>query len=154
MMRKIMIMPLFLLSLCIPYALRADMYTTMKGIMSDMTQYVDFLEDSLSQEIVHMQGDIITSEGATFSRTLHQGWIYGIAAFGDWRIKDLDITIYKDIDGEWVEVASDDESDNHPVIAVEPSETAVYLIELNVYKWAEEYSAAHYGMLIYHEIGE
>jgi hypothetical protein len=126
----------------------------MKGIMSDMTQYVDFLEDSLSQEIVHMQADIITAEGATFSRTLHQGWTYGIAAFGDWRIKDLDIIIYEEVEGEWVEVASDDESDNHPVLTVVPSETNVYLIELTVYKWAEEYSAAHYGMLIYHEIEE
>lgn len=153
-MRRIMATPLFLLCLCIPYVLHADMYTTMKGIMSDMTQYVEFLEDSLSQEIVHMQADIITTKGATFSRTLHQGWTYGIAAFGDWRIKDLDIIIYEDVDGEWVEVASDDESDNHPVLTVEPSETNVYLIELTVYKWAEEYSAAHYGMLIYHEIEE
>jgi hypothetical protein len=141
-----------LLLLLIPGMLRADIYTTMKGVMDDMTTYVYFLEDSLDQEIVHMQADIITGDGTTFRRTLHQGWTYGIAAFGDWRIKDLDITIYVDIDGEWVEVASDDESDNHPVVAVEPTETNMYLIELSVYKWDEEYTAAHYGLLIYHEI--
>jgi hypothetical protein len=49
-------------------------------------------------------------------------------------------------------VVADDESDNHPVVTVEPSETDKYLIELSVYKWDEEYSAAHYGMLIYHEL--
>lgn len=141
-----------LVLLAIPGMLRADIYTTMKGVMDDMTSYVYFLEDSLDQEIVHVQADIITGDGTTFSRTLHQGWTYGIAAFGDWRIKDLDITVYVDIDGEWVEVTSDDESDNHPVVTVEPTETNMYLIELSVYKWDEEYSAAHYGLLIYHEI--
>lgn len=135
-----------------PFALHADIYTTMKSMMDDMTEYVYFLEDSLDQEIVHVQADIITADGTTFSRTLHQGWTYGIAAFGDWRIKDLDITVYMDVAGEWIEVAADDESDNHPVVTVEPSETNTYLIELSVYKWDEDYTAAHYGMLIYHEI--
>lgn len=136
----------------IPLMVHADMYTTMKGVMDDMTEYVYFLEDSLDQEIVHVQADIITADGATFSRTLHEGWTYGIAAFGDWRIKDLDITVYEDVDGEWVEVVSDDESDNHPVVTVAPDENNKYMIELSVYKWDEDFSAAHYGMLIYHEM--
>ena len=149
-MRKLFFLSLVLVS--IPSLMHADMYTTMKGIMDDMTEYVYFLEDSLNQEIVHVQADIITNNGATFSRTLHEGWTYGIAAFGDWRIKDLDITVYEDVDGEWVEVISDNESDNHPVVTIEPYETNKYMVELTVYKWDEDYSAAHYGMLIYHEI--
>ncbi len=136
----------------IPSMMHADIYTTMKGIMDDMTEYVYFLEDSLDQEIVHVQADIITTDGSTFSRTLHEGWTYGIAAFGDWRIKDLDITVWEDVDGEWVEVVSDDESDNHPVVTITPDETNKYMIELSVYKWDEDFSAAHYGMLIYHEM--
>jgi hypothetical protein len=124
----------------------------MKGTMTDLTDYVYYLEDSLNQEIVHVQADIITQEGATLTRTLHQGWTYAIAAFGDWRIKDLDIKAYVDVDGQWNEVIADDESDNHPVVVVEPSENKTYLIELTVYKWEEDYSAAHYGLLIYHEI--
>ncbi|KPL13056.1 hypothetical protein AMJ74_05790 [candidate division WOR_3 bacterium SM1_77] len=151
-MREHLPLLFIMLFLIAPYILHADMYTTMKGVMNDMSKYVDFLEDSLDQEIVHMQADIITTKGTTFTRTLHQGWTYGIAAFGDWRIKDLDITIYMDIDGEWIEVISEDESDNHPVVAVEPAETNTYLIELTVYKWDEDYTAAHYGMLIYHEV--
>jgi len=140
------------LFIVVPCIMHADIYTTMKGVLSDMSEYVDFLEDSLDQEVVHIQADIITTKGTTFTRTLHQGWTYGIAAFGDWRIKDLDITIYMDVDGEWIEVMSDDESDNHPFVSVEPTETNTYLIELTVYKWDEEYTAAHYGMLIYHEV--
>lgn len=149
-MRKIFFLSLVLVG--VPSLMHADMYTTMKGIMDDMTEYVYFLEDSLNQEIVHVQADIITNNGATFSRTLHEGWTYGIAAFGDWRIKDLDITVYEDVSGEWVEVVSDDESDNHPVVTIESDETNKYMIELTVYKWDEDFSAAHYGMLIYHEI--
>ncbi|MDH4211148.1 MAG: hypothetical protein OEV79_06830 [candidate division WOR-3 bacterium] len=149
-MRKLLFLSLVLFG--VPSLMHADVYTTMKGIMDDMTEYVYFLEDSLNQEIVHVQADIITNSGATFSRTLHEGWIYGIAAFGDWRIKDLDITVYMDVEGEWVEVISDDESDNHPVVTVEPYETNKYMVELTVYKWEEDFSAAHYGMLIYHEI--
>ena len=151
-MHKIKSTVFLLLVFGMPFFARADIYTTMKDIMGEMTEYVDFLEDSLLQEIVHVQADIITTSGATFTRTLHQGWTYGIAAFGDWRIKDLDITVYVDVDGEWIEVVADDESDNHPVVTVEPSETDKYLIELSVYKWDEAYSAAHYGMLIYHEL--
>lgn len=151
-MHKIMAALFLILMFGITFLARADIYTTMKDIMGDMTEYVDFLEDSLSQEIVHMQADIITSKGTTFSRTLHEGWVYGIAAFGDWRVKDLDITVYKDVEGEWVEVVSDDESDNHPVVSLEPAETSLYLIELTVYKWGEDYTAAHYGMLIYHDM--
>ncbi|UCG30021.1 MAG: hypothetical protein JSV53_11070 [candidate division WOR-3 bacterium] len=149
-MRKLLFLSLVFFG--VPSLMHADMYTTMKGIMDDMTEYVYFLEDSLSQEIVHVQADIITNNGATFSRTLHEGWTYGIAAFGDWRIKDLDITVYMDVEGEWIEVVSDDESDNHPVVTVEPYETNKYMVELTVYKWDEDFSAAHYGMLIYHEI--
>ncbi len=142
----------FLLIFTFPQIFQADIYTTMKGMMDDMAEYVYFLEDSLDQEIVHAQVDIITADGTTFSRTLHDGWTYGIAAFGDWRIKDLDINVYVDVNGEWVEVTADDESDNHPVVTVEPEQTNKYLIELSVYKWDEDYTAAHYGLLIYHEI--
>jgi hypothetical protein len=151
-MHRLLFSSSILLLLVLPCMLGADIYTTMKDVMDDMTEYVYFLEDSLDQEIVHVQADIITMDGTTFTRILHQGWTYGIAAFGDWRIKDLDITVYTDIGGEWVEVTADDESDNHPVVTVEPAETNKYLVELSVYKWDEDYGVAHYGMLIYHEV--
>jgi hypothetical protein len=117
-----------------------------------MAGYVEYLEDSLDQEIVHMQADIISDEGTTFTRTLHDGWTYGVAAFADWRVNDLDITVYKDVDGEWVEIQSDDETDNTPSVVITPSQTGIYLLSLDVYEFAEEYTAAHYGMLIYHEL--
>ncbi|MCK4941085.1 hypothetical protein KAS45_03245 [candidate division WOR-3 bacterium] len=49
-MHKIMAALFLILMFGIPFSVRADVYTTMKAIMGDMTQYVDFLEDSLNQE--------------------------------------------------------------------------------------------------------
>ena len=136
----------------IPLAvLSADEGTSMKDILSTMSAYVNYLEDSLSQEIVHLQADIITEDGRTFTRTLYEGWTYGIAAFGDWRIADLDIIVYKDVDGEWIEITKDNEIDNHPAVEIKPTSTAAYMIHLQVYSFKEDYTSAHYGMLIFHE---
>jgi len=151
-MHKNMVLIVFALVLLIPTFLRADEYTSMKDVIIEMAGYVAFLEDSLDQEIVHMQADIITEDGKTFTRTLHEGWTYGVTAYGDWRVDDLDITIYKDVDGEWVKITGDEATNNHPMVTVKPSTTGIYLIELEVYSFNKDYTAAHYGMLIYHEI--
>jgi len=143
---------MFVLILMTPAILQADIYTTMQEIMITMEDYVIYLEDSLEQEIVHLQADIIGTDGSSFTRTLHEGWTYGITAFTDWRVEDLDITIYKDVDGQWIELESDDAAGNDPTVMIEPSSTGIYLIELEVYKFNEDYTAAHYGMIIYHEI--
>jgi hypothetical protein len=151
-MRTFILSVLFASMVMCPALLQADEYTTMKNILIDMAGYVEYLEDSLEQEIVHIQADIITDEGKSFTRTLHEGWTYGVAAFADWRVSDLDIIVYKDVDGQWVEVQNDEQTDNTPSVIIEPSQTGIYLIELEVYEFAEEYTAAHYGMLIYHEL--
>jgi hypothetical protein len=147
------ILSVFLVSIAMcPGLLQADEYTTMKNMLIDLAGYVEYLEDSLQQEIVHLQADIITDEGKSFTRTLHEGWTYGVAAFADWRVADLDITVYKDVDGQWVEVQKDEQTDNTPSVVITPSQAGIYMIELGVYEFSEEYTAAHYGMLIYHEI--
>jgi len=128
-----------------------DPGTSMESIVAFFDVYVSYLEDSLAQEIVHLQGDIITDEGVTFSRFLYEGWAYGITAFADERVIDLDIKVYKDVDGDWVEIIKDAETDNTPVVTVEPTSTGKYLIELSVYEFAEGYDAAHYGLIIFHE---
>ena len=137
--------------LAVPSVAKASKETSMKDIISTMNDYVEYLEDSLSQEIVHLQADIIGEDGVTFTRTLYDGWSYGIAAFGDWRVKDLDIIVYKDVDGQWVEITKDNKTDNNPVVSVVPSSAAKYLIELKIYKFKDDYTAAHYGMIIFHE---
>lgn len=141
-------------AMLLPAALKADEYTTMKDIMLDLAEYVVLLEDSLNQEIVHLQADIIMEEGVSYSRDLVKGYTYGITAFGDWRIADLDVIIYKDVDGQWVEIERDEEADNQPTVFVEPTSTGTYSIDLVVYTWSGDYSAAHYGLVIFHEMPE
>jgi hypothetical protein len=153
-MQKNMIVGAVLILCVVPSVLHADEYTTMKEILITMAGYVGYIEDTLNQEIVHMQADIITTEGITFSRTLYPDWTYGITAFGDWRIKDLDIVVYKDVDGEWIKVEQDDEANNYPTVSIMPDDTREYLIELEVYKWTEDYTAAHYGLILFHEFEE
>lgn len=145
---------LVIMMLFVPLGLIADEGTSMKWVVSELSDYVELIEELLEQEIVHMQADIITEDGVSFSRTLHEGWTYGIVAFADERVEDLDITLYVNEDGEWIEVDRDDERDNYPTVVIEPPDTEVYLIEITAYTFADDYTAAHYGMLLYHELPE
>jgi len=151
MVKRLMFL-VIILAMVIPVILHADKYTSMKAMMVEFEDYVTYLEDTLEQEIVHMQADIITEDGMTFTRNLYEGWSYGVVAFGDWRVIDLDITLYKDVDNQWIKVKSDDSEDSHSFVTVAPSATGVYMIELLVDTFEEDYTAAHYGMIIYHEI--
>lgn len=66
-MRKSLIFIIFALVFLTPFILQADIYTTMQEIVNTMEGYVIFLEDSLNQEIVHFQADIIVEDGKSFS---------------------------------------------------------------------------------------
>ena len=148
MVKRLMFL-VIILALVIPVILHADKYTSMKAMMVEFEDYVTYLEDTLEQEIVHLQADIITEDGVTFTRTLYEGWSYGVVGFGDWRVIDLDITLYKDVDDQWIKVKSDDSEDSHSFVTVAPSATGVYMIELLIDIFEEDYTAAHYGIIVY-----
>jgi hypothetical protein len=153
--RKSLIIVGICLALLVPMFLAAaDEFTTMKDIMVDMASYVTYLEDSLDQEIVHLHADIIGTDGQEFNRPLYSDWTYLIAGFADWRVKDLDIVVYKEVDGQWVEIERDEEADNYPTLTISPSSDGMYLISLQVYEFLEDYTAAHYGLMISHDIPE
>lgn len=153
-MHKKLLLIAFAAAILLPAALQGDEYTTMKDIMLDLADYVVLLEDSLNQEIVHLHADIITEDGVSYSRTLYSDWTYGITAFGDWRIADLDIIVYKDVDGQWVEIERDEEEDNNPTVMVEPTSDGTYSIDISVYSFSGDNTAAHYGLVIFHEMPE
>jgi hypothetical protein len=153
-MYKKLLLAVFAAAMLLPAALQADEYTTMKDIMLDLAEYVVLLEDSLNQEIVHLHADIITTDGVSYSRTLRAGWTYGVTAFGDWRIADLDVIIYKDVDGQWIEIERDEAEDSNPTVMVQPSSDGTYSIDISVYSFSGDYSAAHYGLVIFHEMPE
>lgn len=123
--------------------------TSMKPILTDAINYIDSFEDK-NFEIVRMEFDIIIDSKSTF-RTLQEGWTYAIVAFGDFRISDIDLLVYREISGSWVLIDKDKKAESNAVITIKPSITSMYKIDIEAYKFVSGYTAGHYGLLIIHE---
>lgn len=126
---------------------------SMSNILELAAPIVELIEVENNQEIVRMEFDILSSSASSkiTMRTLYSGWTYGICAFGDYRISDLDIKVYKDMDGEPVLLKKDDDASDVAVVTIEPSSTGRYIIEISSYKFVEGYSSGHYGLIIFHQ---
>ena len=123
---------------------------TMQPILEAAGPWVQYLESDLEQEIVRMEFDIITSSKSTF-RTLSSGWNYGILAFGDFRITDIDVKLYRWEYGQWNLVEKDNSKDSSAIVFIKPTETADYKIEITAYSFDKGYNAGHYGLIVFHE---
>jgi hypothetical protein len=123
--------------------------TSMEPILAAAKPLVEEIEKG-DYEIVRMEYDLIFDKKSMF-RNLHDGWTYGIAAFGDYRIKDIDVTIYKKSRGTWKMVEEDAENDDVATVSIKPRQTEEYKIEISVYKFNKGYSVGHYGLMIFHE---
>lgn len=147
-MKKLfLIIPVFLLSIGFAYS---QSETSMAPILEEALPIIETIEDE-DLEIVRMEFDIIGEDTKSTYRYLHEGWEYAIIAFGDFRVADMDVKIYKDVDGNWMEITKDEDIDATAVVTVEPSSTAQYMIEIECYEFEPGYSVAHYGLIICHE---
>ena len=126
-----------------------DKGTSMEPILAAAKPLVEEIEDE-DFEIVRMEFDLIFGKKSTY-RTLFDGWTYGIAAFGDYRIKDIDLTIYKKSRGVWKKVEEDAENDDVATVSIKPRDKEEYKIEISVYKFNKGYKVGHYGLMIFHE---
>ena len=124
---------------------------SMRNILEISAPIVQYLEVDNDQEIVRMEFDIVASEPKYTFRTLYAGYTYGICAFGDYRIADLDIKVYKSVDDELLLLRKDEDSSDVATVIVEPSVTGEYVIEISAYEFVEGYSVGHYGLVIFHE---
>lgn len=146
-MKKLfLIIPVFLLSMGFAYS---QSETSMAPILEEALPIIEMVEDE-DLEIVRMEFDIVGESAKSSYRFLHEGYEYGIIAFGDFRVKDMDVTVYKDVDGTWVEITKDEDIDAIAYVTVEPSYTAQYMIEIEVYEFEPGYSVAHYGLIVCH----
>jgi len=123
--------------------------TSMEPILARAEPLVKKIEGE-GFEIVRMEYDLIFDTKST-TRNLYKDWTYGIVAFGDYRIKDIDLTVSKESRGRWEEIEKDAENDDEATITIKPSQDGQYKIEIDVYKFNEGYSVGHYGLLIFHE---
>ena len=124
--------------------------TTMQDIHQKGTNLIEYLEEKHDQEIVRIEYDIVFTTKET-TRVLSEDYEYQILCFADHRVEDLNITVYKKVGTDWIEVAKDTESDNTPMLTIKPVSTREYKIEVSVNKFKEGYSAAHYGLIICHD---
>lgn len=120
--------------------------TSMMPIFNQAERLIELLEEKNNLEIIKMEFDIISSSKKTTWRTLHKDVTYSISVFGDYRVKDVDVTIYKSVNDKWVEVVKDKKEESYALVAVKPEKTQLYKIEISVYQFKEDYKAAHYGL--------
>jgi hypothetical protein len=123
--------------------------TSMEPILARAEPLVKEIERD-DYEIVRMEYDLIFTEKDTY-RTLHEGWTYGIAAFGDYRIKDIDVTVYKQSRGSWKKLVEDAENDDVATVSIKPRQNEEYKIVISVYKFNKDYNVGHYGLIVFHE---
>lgn len=126
-----------------------DKGTSMEPILAAARPLVEEIEDG-DFEIVRMEYDLVFSEKSTY-RTLFDGWTYGIAAFGDYRIKDIDLSVYKKSNGRWKLVEEDAENDDVATVTIKPRTKEEYKIVVSVYRFNKGYNVGHYGLMIFHE---
>jgi len=123
--------------------------TSMEPILAAAKPLVEKIE-SEDFEIVRMEYDLIFNEKSTY-RTLFDGWTYGIAAFGDYRIEDIDLSVYVKSRGNWKLIEEDAENDDVATVSIKPRSKEEYKIVISVYKFNRDYNVGHYGLMIFHE---
>lgn len=123
--------------------------TSMGPILEEALPIIETIEDE-GLEIVRMEFDIVGESAKATYRYLHEGYEYAIVAFGDFRVKDMDVKVYKDVDGTWIEITKDEDIDATAIVTVTPSYTAQYKIEIECYEFEPGYTVAHYGLIVCH----
>ncbi|MCX6253787.1 MAG: hypothetical protein NTV31_04840 [Bacteroidia bacterium] len=109
---------------------------------------------SMNVQIARVEFDLIfKDEVKSTTRDLYSHRTYSIVAFGDTRmIKDIDILLYQyDYkQKQWTKIMEDNDADPEAILQFTPSENGTYTIDVKVYSFIGEYTAGHYGLIIYY----
>lgn len=122
---------------------------SMKPILTDGLNYMKKIEMEMGQEIVRMEYDLIQTNKTTF-RMLTDKYEYGIFAFGDFRINDIDIKVYKWVNNQWNLIDKDQDTKANALVTLKPLVTGEYKIEIAAAKFEKGYDIGHYGLMIFH----
>ncbi|MDO4971783.1 MAG: hypothetical protein Q4E41_06795 [Bacteroidales bacterium] len=140
---------LFFLSLSINLTARND-GTTMAPILEKTKSLISYIEDEVNQEVVHAEMDILADTKTVF-RSLQKGYTYQIIAYGDFRFKDIDVTVYRWNGDKWVMTVKDTENKDMAIVSIKPVTSSDYKIEVKAYKFNKGFDVGHYGLIICHE---
>ena len=72
-------------------------------------------------------------------------------AFGDDRISDIDVELYRYNGSDWVLVKKDNDSSSRAVVSYTPSTTARFKVVVKAYSFKSGYSVGHYGLIFCHD---
>jgi hypothetical protein len=119
------------------------------GILGRLQTVIDAAEER-DMEVVRIEADIIRTTKESI-RTLDPSYTYTIIAVGSERIADLDIEVYKMIDGDWTLVKKDTDDQNVAGVEIKPSAYAEYKVVIKAYKFVEGQDVGHYGLAYIHD---
>lgn len=108
--------------------------------------------DTKGYEIVRMEYDLVFTSKESF-RNLSSDWEYTIIGFADDGVKDLDLKVYEydDVTEKWSLVIEDKSAESYAILKVKPTKTALYKVEVIIYKFETGYTAAKYGLMYVHD---
>lgn len=143
---------LFLLLLLSSFGINAhaDRDVSMIPVMRNSLDLIDLIENDYGMEIVRIEYDIVSSSKETY-RTLSSDYEYTIIAFGDDRISDIDVELYRYNGSDWVLVKKDNDSSSRAVVTYTPSTTARFKVVVKAYSFKSGYSVGHYGLIFCHD---
>ena len=147
-MKKISLIILVLLFAKIGFS-QSKTGTSMVPILQVAVPVLQKIEES-NMEIVRMEFDIVSTYKETY-RYLYKGWTYRVLAFGDDRVSDIDVEIYKLVGEEWVIITKDKDASSAALAQLSPIYDGEYKIVVRAYKYNYPYTSCHYGLIIYHE---
>lgn len=132
---------------CVQAVKASDMYDLIKK-----GQLIIALLESQDEEIVRAEYDLIhKGSPKTIYRTLSSDYTYTITGFASSdRIDDLDIVVYKKVNGSWVEEVKDTKTDSTPMVNIKPSYSREYKIVVKAYSWKSSYDVSCYGLIVSH----
>ncbi len=146
-MKKINLVTLLFVMASIAFGQKEEI--SMKPILSDAGVYAQKIEMEMGQEIVRMEFDLLQTSKETF-RMMTDQYEYGIFAFGDFRIADIDIKVYKWVNNQWTLVAKDQDAKPNALVTIKPISTGEYRIVISAFKFEGGNEIGHYGLIVFH----
>jgi len=123
--------------------------SSMIPVIYELDTLVNIIEKNFTAEIVRMEFDIIRDTAFSF-RNLFPGYRYGIFVYGDYRIKEINVDIYKKEENNWTIINSGTIDNNTALAWIEPEGPGFYSFRIYVKEFYENYIGGHYGILIFH----
>lgn len=125
--------------------------SSMLPILDEGNAKIEELENN-NNTIVHMEYDIVFKDNnKSIYRTLYNTRTYYFYAFASDRISDLDMELYQKIDDEWEKIKTDATASAHSFISFTPEVTGKYGLLIKGYEFVDDYTASHYGLIIYND---